>query len=72
MNNGDTPAMPLEDTMNHRLEEGFFDIGIGLTKREYFAIHALQGILANPNELDVSAAAAALHEAKELLMVLQE
>lgn len=46
MKNGDMPAMPLSQEMNDRLEEGYFYVGNGLTKREHFAGLAMQGYLA--------------------------
>ena len=41
------PAMPLSQHMNNRLEDGIWDEGTGITKREYFAGIALQGLCVN-------------------------
>lgn len=45
MQNGDKPISPT----------GHYQSGIGLTKREYFAGLAMQGILSNPKEGEVTA-----------------
>lgn len=63
MKNADEPAFPIQDNI---LEKG-------LTKREYFAAMAMQGILANPNWAmnEAYAAEAAIAEADKLLKHLE-
>ena len=46
MENKDRPAFPITEEQTDRIEEGV-DIYYGLTKREYFAAAALQGLLAS-------------------------
>ena len=46
MNNSDCPAMPFTQKPEYQHQEA------GLTKREYFAGLAMQGILANDNVAD--------------------
>lgn len=50
MKNGDLPITPLQHegqpSINKVVEKG---CAIGLTKREYFAAMAMQGILSNPS-----------------------
>lgn len=41
MNNCDRPAMPTRITSNQSINESKSDV-IGLTKREFFAMHAMQ------------------------------
>ena len=48
--------------------EKFYDTG--LTKREYFAAMALQGICANPNHIPTNAAQGAVQQADELIKAL--
>ena len=53
MNNSDLPAAPLTgdayiDINGGSYEEGSFEPGMGLTKREHFAAMAMQGLLSNP------------------------
>lgn len=43
MENGEFAAFPFLETDNHNME-------YGLTKREYFAAMAMQGLLACPND----------------------
>jgi hypothetical protein len=43
MKNGDIPAMPLAREVSDRFQDGYFD-ETGLTKREYFAAMAMQGL----------------------------
>jgi hypothetical protein len=47
MNNGDTPASPLPAS-----DLGLGGNDLGLTKREAFAMAAMQGILSNPAYLE--------------------
>ena len=51
MNNSDMPAMPIMDDMARPAhQERLYPEGCsGLTKREYAAIKAMQGLAANPN-----------------------
>jgi len=46
MNNSEMPAMPLSAGAMEAMEEGWGDTYAGLTKREYFAAKAMQGMLA--------------------------
>lgn len=47
MTNGQQPAFPLAtEELSDRFSEGVI-LSVGLTKREYFAAAALQGLLAN-------------------------
>ena len=49
MNNSDTPANPthyMEFTNSHGGSDEFYSYNTGLTKREAFAMAAMQGILA--------------------------
>jgi hypothetical protein len=46
MKNADEPINVIE---NRRASDGFSHYSIGLTKREYFAGLALQGLIARPN-----------------------
>lgn len=43
MNNADKPAYPTHD----EAEGGIYTVDAGLTKREYFAAMAMQGLLSN-------------------------
>ena len=50
MKNADMPAMPQSaknDGYGCNYGSGFLQVPTGLTKREMFAMHAMQGILAN-------------------------
>lgn len=53
LNNGSMPAMPTGPLDSHETHQNGFDesgryqISNGLTKREMFAMHAMQGILSN-------------------------
>lgn len=64
--NGD---LPLHPTLTHDSDTGF----LGITKREYFAAMAMQGLLSNPNwDYDKQYAAEyAIHEADQLLNALE-
>ena len=46
MENKDRPAFPITEEQTDRIEEGV-DMYYGLTKREYFAAAALQGLCAS-------------------------
>ena len=51
--NGTMPAMPMDNISSARAEEGYFDpFAYGMTKREQFAMAAMQNILSrfNPYE----------------------
>ena len=72
MKNGDFPAHPTE----YRSQDGTPDMIPGLTKREYFAAMAMQGLLGNNivKDLDLAKemiAADALVYADELLKQLE-
>ena len=47
MNNGDMPAMPNSGEMSYFVERDAGLCGSGLTKREHFAMTAMQGLLVN-------------------------
>lgn len=48
MNNSEMPAMPISQGSIDRIDEGYYDDhGYGLTKREYAAIKAMQGLLSD-------------------------
>lgn len=49
MKNADMPAMPFEGGQNNGLQPW-----CGLTKREMFAMNALQGLLSNSNIKELS------------------
>jgi len=51
MDNKDLPAMPLANDSYQDLNQGAcrYEDGMGLTKREYFAGLAMQGLCSNPN-----------------------
>ena len=51
MNNGDLPAAPLSAEASRRIDDGVY-IYIGLTKREAFAMAAMQGLLAGGADND--------------------
>jgi hypothetical protein len=63
-------AFPIFDS------EGLIDsdnrFGGGLTKREYFAAMALQGILSNPEFMSTMAASVAVKKADELIYLLNQ
>ena len=50
MKNGDMPAMPIEINGFGQYAPEVYG---GLTKREMFAMAAMQGILSNPSAIDV-------------------
>jgi hypothetical protein len=52
MDNKDLPAHPLSTCEAGNLDEEVTTTYLGLTKREYFAAMALQGLLANSSALD--------------------
>jgi len=51
MNNGDMPVTPISDSYGRIRpftdDDGFSSMATGLTKREAFAMAAMQGLLAN-------------------------
>jgi hypothetical protein len=61
-------AMPY----NSEQDDGSFISEPGLTKREFFAAAALQGILANDSLVHFSAAELAVKKADELIKALNE
>lgn len=76
--NGDLPAMPVEEghLYQSRCDNGSWALGaLGLTKREYFAALAMQGILSNGVDFtlhdDKDVAAAAVLHADLLLTELE-
>ena len=53
MKNGDQPAFPsVETTYNPEQDRDFTDTELGLTKREYFAAYAIQGIIGNTEMME--------------------
>ena len=52
MSNGNEPAFPTERVMSNDGETVIADGALGLTKREYIAIEAMKGILANPQVIE--------------------
>lgn len=76
MNNGDMPAMPMGRSADGRqftqndLAEGNYaeqcKPAFGLTKREYFAAKAMQGLLANPNIVQ----AGGTHDTSERVQIM--
>jgi len=64
MNNAEKPAMPVTDS------NGVGDSG--LTKREYFAGLAMQGLLANSNLADVEASHMAIWATMQADALLKE
>ena len=74
MNNSDMPAAPISEEETDRVLDGV-KIFTGLTKREYFAAKAMQGILAKygPDEQEVNLTANdAVKHADALLKELKE
>jgi hypothetical protein len=53
LNNKELPAFPISEEATDRLEEGV-NIYYGLSKREYFAAKALQGLCAGRTEYEDS------------------
>ena len=47
MENSESPMFPLDTSSENRIHEGYGKKFIGLTKREYFAGLAMQGLLAS-------------------------
>ncbi len=68
MKNGDIPAMPFEcvRTRKYGLPDEWVNYG-GLTKREMFAMAAMQGLLSDPNMTLTSSVNVAV-EAADLLL----
>lgn len=67
MKNGDMPAMPIEINGFGRYAPEVYG---GLTKREMFAMAAMQGLLADPNIKTISAVNVAVECADLLLRKL--
>ena len=67
---GDQPAFPIPFEIAKRIDEGygFEKIHLGLTKREYFAGLAMQGMMANPSFYDWDA----IRIAKESIVTADE
>ena len=76
MKNSDKSAYPVDKKTNDEIEDGFWHInGYGLTKREYAAIKAMQGLWSSDNEFEMTAesvAQLAVESADELLKQLEE
>jgi hypothetical protein len=53
MKNENKPAFPVSEETTDRIDQGV-EIYYGLTKREYFAAKAMQGIMSNPNTFPTS------------------
>ena len=74
INNGDLPAMPVEEghLYQSRCGNGSWALGaLGLTKREMFAMAAMQGILASGKATARHTATHALEHADSLLAELE-
>lgn len=55
MENGKQPAFPLSAEAEQQIREGYGFLEIGLTKREYFAVLAMQAFITNgTNFSDIS------------------
>lgn len=52
MKKGDQPAYPVTEETTDRIDAGIA-IYTGLTKREYFAAMAMQGLLSNPSIIHI-------------------
>jgi hypothetical protein len=65
------PAFPIFDSDGLINIENDGDQG-GLSKREYFAAMALQGILSNPEFMATMAASVAVKKADELIYLLNQ
>lgn len=74
MNNADKPAFPEITTEYNEYRSEWVDVKKpGMTKREYFAAMAMQGILANPNRINKLnyAAEESVNEADALIRKLE-
>lgn len=74
MKNGNMPAMPTYELNGQNVLE---DTSYGMTKREQFAMAAMQGLLANPDEQTVGMSVTkmikfAVMNADELLAALEQ
>ena len=75
INNGDLPAMPVEEghLYNSRCDNGSWALGaLGLTKREIFAMAAMQGILSSGKLTTRHIATEAIAQADSLLAELEK
>jgi hypothetical protein len=74
MKNSEQPAFPINEETTDRVDSGI-NIYTGLTKREYFAAMAMQGLLSNKNATSGNnpdyIATRALQHANELLKQLE-
>jgi len=50
MNNGDKPASPSDFNFTNQLGKNVHEMNTGLTKREIFAMAAMQGLISCDNE----------------------
>ena len=76
MENADKPAYPVDSKTNEMINQGhWWEAGCGLTKRERFAMAAMQGICANPEftgDTTTVIADLAIAQAEETLKLLEE
>jgi hypothetical protein len=70
LNNRELPAFPISQEETYSLEEGV-NIYYGLTKREYFAAKAMQGLLSWGQDLQGYTAKKAVTYADELIKALE-
>jgi len=70
-NQANEPAMPLTHQGCLALENGYYFLGTGLTKREYFAAKAMQGMIQN-NDFYLDAIPKAVKAADSLLKALED
>lgn len=80
MNNSEQPTFPIVQTNNMEGHE-FMDVShYGLSKREYFAAMAMQGMLANPEIMKLGnpdtlmniVSMASVEQADDLLLALEK
>jgi len=71
MNNKDTPAMPVDPEAQGHIACGITRAGYGLTKREYFAVRAMQSLIGVDRKISGDIPAAALEYADALLEALE-
>jgi hypothetical protein len=69
MKNANMPAMPIaNETTRAAFADGGHTMPNGLTKREYFAVMAMQGLLASESSASAANFAAAAVKAAEALL----
>jgi len=71
MNNKYTPAMPVDPEAQGHIACGLTRAGYGLTKREYFAVRAMQSLIGVAPMPNGEIPAAALEYADALLEALE-